>query len=191
MKLLDLQTGKYLELEKDWLYGGESIFLPNDIQYIRSEYTFRIEQATSKLPEPLKTLSAKVGAVIYGRRYALLYKVHTFRSNYYLPPYASLNEKEEIVIGDCTHTDIYHLIVCYGPMVYNGVLNKPIPMLYAKDQCGSTTYYANGTPYVEFVVSGKHQYNTFDGNIFEEYSKQLRNEPNKFDELYNLMYEGN
>ena len=65
MKLFDLQTGKYLELDNDWLYGGRAIRIlsKNSTGY----YYYR----QSEPQEPLKTLCEKTGAVVYGDRYVL------------------------------------------------------------------------------------------------------------------------
>jgi hypothetical protein len=86
MKLLDSQTGKYLELGKDWLYGGECVHL----------FTEEVEKFIEQKPindaihngfyadcmyikacfqtEPqgiLKTPCEVNGAVMYGSRYIL------------------------------------------------------------------------------------------------------------------------
>ena len=83
MKLLDLQTGKYLELGKDWLYGGEDIIVNKcsigykiyeAIQHKDSEKFFMYDEDclfTDELQEPLKTLCEENGAVMYGSRYIL------------------------------------------------------------------------------------------------------------------------
>ena len=83
MKLLDLETGKYLELGKDWLYGGEDIIVNKcsigykiyeAIQHKDSEKFFMYDEDcpfTDELQEPLKTFSEVMGAVMYGDRYVL------------------------------------------------------------------------------------------------------------------------
>ena len=108
MKLLDLQTGKYLELGKDWLYGGVGILvskikldfaLPmylfnavkSDYDWLNNAQTQPVnisdiatfETIRGLIQEPLKTLCEQTGAVVYGGRYVLL---HT---------------RSQISIGDC------------------------------------------------------------------------------------------
>jgi len=83
MKLLDSQTGKYLELGKDWLYGGKDIIVNKcsigykiyeAIQHKDSEKFFMYDEDcpfTNELQEPLKTSCEENGAVMYGNRYIL------------------------------------------------------------------------------------------------------------------------
>jgi hypothetical protein len=152
MKLLDSQTGKYLELGEDWLYGGEDIIVNKcsigykiyeAIQHKDSEKFFMYDEDcpfTDELQEPLKTLCENTGAVVYGGRYVLL-------------------ESE-----GCGN-------------VYS-VENK---------RCGDSFYDIVDN---EGLFRETHYNNdeiTSIGNIFEEYSKQLRNEPNKFEELLELI----
>ena len=105
MKLLDLQTGKYLELGKHWLYGEKYIY----VFYGRDEGYDDERDGNgyykSEPQEPLKTLCEEMNAVVYRDRYVLF------------------------ELGECDD--------------YN--------------------------------------------SIFEEYSKSLRNEPNKFEELMKLI----
>ena len=94
MKLLDLETGKYLELGKDWLYGGNAIHIicqdyVEDMKYFDDEVIINdyihgnagcdgdliqaniyLEEKTEP-QEPLKTPCEVNGAVMYGSRYIL------------------------------------------------------------------------------------------------------------------------
>ena len=75
MKLLDLQTGKYLELGNDWLYGGDHIsIIPT--HYLGFGSTNPIADAKrckkDETQDPLKTLCEMTGTVVYGGRYVLI-----------------------------------------------------------------------------------------------------------------------
>jgi hypothetical protein len=146
MKLLDLQTGKYLELGIDWGYYGEYIItIRSPFKFYKSEKYSVIESTCDKLafhkaepPLPLKEICEKVGAVVYGGRYVLFLdpamgSAYNIKNEY---------RGEEFIDYKCKNGDFSS-----GYNIYN---NDII---------------------------------TFLGNIFEEYSKQLRNELNKFDEL--------
>jgi hypothetical protein len=223
MKLLDLQTGKYLELGKDWLYGGECIyvipthcfvFIKSD-QIIKLYYDDEVEEIQCEIPneykskngvatayidgrftkyvingeefkcgqlikcglsypindakicnksEPqgtLKTLCDKTGAVIYGDRYVLLHgeqdtSIHEDNHFYTIGDVVVNDHKWYgcVTIGLCSTEYSYH----------NNVVDIP----EFRGNCES------GVLYCKFEILG---------NFFEEYSKQLRKEENKFDEL--------
>ena len=142
MKLLDLQTGKYLELRKDWLYGGKYIY----VFYKRGEGCDDERDGNGyykdEPQEPLKTLCEKTGAVVYGGRYVLL-------------EFKEYCDEELRKIVD---------IVTDGLVVCDDVLEEKVE---------------------DLKNAINKQYNIM--IIFEEYSKQLRNEPNKFDELNELL----
>ena len=150
MKLLDLQTGKYLELGKDFYYGGDHIVVNKcNVGYqiyeaIQRKDSERLSIDNKDCPfaaEPpleLKEICEKVGAVVYGGRYVLFLdqemgSVYNIKNEY---------RGEEFIDYKCKNGDFSS-----GYNIYNNVII------------------------------------TFLGNPFEEYSKQLRNEPNKFDEL--------
>ena len=128
MKLLDLHTGNYLELGKDFYYGVGNVFLTNlcdgmfFIDMIEKKDFIQAKPHTDPI---VNRLAEKVGAVVYGGRYVLLQKHQA---------YYTITEKND------------------------------------------------GTFMIGNISPAKKQY-----HIFEEYSKQLRNEPNKFEELYNLI----
>lgn len=175
MKLLDLQTGKYLELGKDWLYGGEYIVINTckigysvyeAIQHKDSEKFFKYDKDclfTDELNEPLKTLCEKTGAVVYGGRYVLLNEIDVWVYNNDLEP-------QKIKTGDIVKEKTSYM--------YNNRL-----LINVADFFLDTTENIKTTHKI-----GKKTFSKFDffaienilGNIFEEYSKQLRNEPNKF-----------
>ena len=180
MKLLDLQTGKYLELGKDFYYGGGQIILmenlKNDIEenckfaiknvLERNDYetSFHANTHAQYKSEPqgiLKTLCDKTSAVIYGDRYVLLNgerdtSIHD-DNHFYKIGDVVVNEYNCygcVTIGLCSTEYSYH----------NNVVD--IPEL--RGNCES------GVLCCKFEILG---------NLFEEYSKQLRKEENKFDEL--------
>lgn len=231
MKLPDLQTGKYLELGKDFYYGCNTImlhcytkeelteyqqrddynphYLIYDTDYNNPEKYHKIihngfqeaidrDTATVRLftehkSEPqgiLKTLCDETGAVVYGGRYILLQKYDicttgdilkflkaSFVSKVYYEgvSFAELDSQIKKHIND----DIFDYCICYevkrgemsfehkGYLVFD-IYNEKQEL--QKDSiCLFGLYSKNNAAYI--------------GNIFEEYSKQLRNEENKFDEL--------
>ena len=161
MKLLDLQTGKYLELGKEWLYGGNRIIIYPQTFYeaLKKSHIFSKGfdiVSLSEPQEPLKTLCEKTGAVIYGGRYVLL------------------SSEQDTSIHDDNH--------CYknGDVVRGGYVAI----------CTAETHYSYhqnvlDIPNFQDSCEAGFLWSKYEilGNIFEEYSKQLRNEPNKFDEL--------
>jgi len=207
MKLLDLQTGKYFELGKDWFCGGDRIYLVGRLKecitsfnkFLREQietvikyntivgqrnigYEIACKVATSgdecvnnavasqvdsgyvEKSEPqgiLKTLCDKTGAVIYGDRYVLLNgeqdtSIHD-DNHFYTVGDVVVNEYNCygcVTIGLCSTEYSYH----------NNVVD--IPEL--RGNCES------GVLYCKFEILG---------NFFEEHSKQLRKEKNKFEEL--------
>jgi len=243
MKLLDLQTGKYLELGKDWLYGGEIIevkmdtitqyidktpttIMPrekfnlmqtkfdsflrhyqlesnygsisnlNNEIYIKDKHSdnillkvtnsttsnralltlanfcftnFRYNYVIEKKPqriikykarlhksEPqgiLKTLCDKTGALVYGGRYVLN------------PNYATIRA---VIVNGGEHGFIYRLESLHQCKITN--------------KCISLDEYLKYRPELVYAEKGYTEWYIY-GNPFEEYSKQLRKEENKFDEL--------
>jgi len=159
MKLLDLQTGNYLELgEEGFFYGGKYIILMDamkkeiyesfataiqnkleGIKYDPLSYKYTYSPHTSEPQGILKTLCDKTGAVIYGDRYVLL--------------------KNE----ECGNV--------YG-FSWKSLVNRFVDF---KNSEGNFSRLK--TSFAEKFES------RFLGNLFEEYSKQLRNEENKFDKL--------
>lgn len=172
MKLLDLQTGKYLELGKEWVYGGEHIIVSKcnigyevyeAIQHNNSEKLYAYDNdylITEELNEQLKALCEETGAVVYGGRYVLLFS------------------EQDTSIHDDNH--------CYknGDVVSDGRRHGYVAI------CTASTHYSYHQNVLDIpnfqdscdagFLSSKYE---MLGNIFEEYSKQLRNEPNQFDEL--------
>jgi hypothetical protein len=173
MKLLDLQTGKYLELGKDWLYGGEYIVINTckigysvyeAIQHKDSEKFFKYDKDclfTDELNEPLKTLCEKTGAVVYGGRYVL---IKTITQN-------GVCVKDGDILQNTKYCQ-------YGKILLNTTLHC-LP-----EEFKEMIFY-------KVKIEGNKCDVDMDckviGNIFEEYSKQLRNEPNKFKELMELI----
>ena len=213
MKLLDLQTGKYLELgEKGFFYGGKTITCPptktfnirngdHDLTlhiYADTERDYDIEclddsccpqfqitiksnnqkligsesdcidmrfNRAIKQSEPqgiLKTLCDKTGAVVYGGRYVLVIKDYN------------------IQIGDLWKNSKYRntLVAC---------INFKNNIHFKHNISGGLESFfeeiRNDDNDNIIVRCSQNENSEFLGNIFEEYSKQLRKEENKFDEL--------
>lgn len=171
MKLLDLQTGKYLELFKDYAYCGNAILfhgfddndcLPTFINgfenMINQDWACCAEICYKTEPqEPLKTLCEKTGAVVYGGRYVLL----QFANNKTVGDVIKHNPKR-------TQFDQLPKIYHTNEEVYE-ILSKDVVLC---EEMGYSSEYVDPDYHFKII-----------GNIFEEYSKQIRNEPNKFEEL--------
>ena len=189
MKLLDLQTGKYLELGKDWWYGGDALLFNKDIvDFVQNKvrgyepndcesdyYIENIEndimeedemfdtfykKHKSEPPLPLKGICKKVGTVVYGGRYVLMSEIFFVEGVEH--KYGDffrfyINKKGDYMVD-------YRAINC---QVLNCKFDKDDKII----KLGNTNIIK-----IEYI-----------GNPFEEYSKQLRNEPNKFDELNELF----
>ncbi len=224
MKLGDLQTGKYLELGKDWHYCGNRIYLVGRLkecitsfnEFLRSQikildkykeidgqrnigYELAFKIATSddeclnnavdaqvdsgyvEKSEPqgkLKTLCDKIGAVVYGDRYVL---IKTFE---YL--------NKEIKVGDIITAKT--LTTSKDSISIKQHTNQIV--CFRDNTAFEHSGYNMGFVICEnlkcFGINGFWKHRPFDyeerqleitGNLFEEYSKQLRKEENKFDEL--------
>lgn len=149
MKLLDLQTGKYLQLDKDFWFGGNVIILFENLKRSTNTYSLldEVNACARFIKQPptdpiVNEIAGTVGAVVYGGRYVLFLdpamgSAYNIKNEY---------RREEFIDYKCKNGDFSS-----GYNFYNNDMM------------------------------------TFLGNIFEEYSKQLRNEPNKFDELNELL----
>lgn len=168
IKLLDLQTGKYLELFKDYAYCGNAIlfhgfdddclptFTNGFENMINQDWACCAEICYKTEPqEPLKTLCEKTGAVVYGGRYVLLENEKC--GNIYC-------EKNKWGTVYYLNKNIYSFIPC---LEFNPQNDKKqtVARFFSLDNCQDDLI----------------------GNIFEEYLKQFRNEPNKFEELMELI----
>lgn len=166
-KLLDLQTGKYLELGKDWGYFGKFILLNlgsaielnikewGSVSYGDNAYGWH-GYIGQEIKQPhtdpiINEIADRLGAVIYGGRYVLL----TSDDSWY---YANNVRK----LGDM--------------IKFNCAMQSCFVRIISKDGIDFDTNKFVATP-VEYYL----------GNIFEECSKQLRNEPNKFEEFKQLI----
>ena len=162
MKLLDLQTGKYLELGKDWLYGerGICIFPQTFFEALQKLFIFannfftHIKQPHTNLI--INQVAEKVGAVIYGGRYVLMFEdsngdVFCEKTNFGTVYYISKNQYRFFPIKD---------------------FNENNDIAATVDRF--------------FMLNKAPQYKI--SNIFEEFVKKEHGLENKFDELYNLIY---
>lgn len=206
MKVLDLETGKYLELGKDFYYGGDAIMIHyyteeelTDYEEVEifsehliiprrrfngdyndeTQYKKTVKNGFDKAmddgecvkmciehkSEPqleLKEICEKVGAAVYGGRYVLLMKAYNIKA------------------GDLWNSSKYYnvLLAC---------INYKNNIHFKHNISGGSV------PFFEFIRDdnndnlivrcSQNEDSIFLGNIFEEYSKKLRNEQNKFDEL--------
>ena len=167
MKLLDLQTGKYLELGINWGYYGEYIItIRSPFKFHKSEKYSVIESTCDELafhkaepPLPLKEICEKVGGVIYGGRYVLMFSEYDRKIG------------DVVDQGEYEYHRYGYVAICDVNSIYvklNGILD--IPQFQRECAVGRIDS-------VDYEVIG---------NFFEEYSKQLRNELNKFDELMEI-----
>ena len=196
MKLLeDLETGKYLELGKDFLYGGVGILvskikldfpLPmylfnavkSDYDWLNNAQTQPVnisdiatfETIRDLIPEPLKTPCEKTGAVVYGGRYVLMNEIDVWVYNNDLQP-------KKIKTGDVIKEQTSYLDRKYTVINVSDFFLDTTEGIKTTHKLGKKTF----SKYDFFAIEKNF------GNIFEEYSKQLRNEPNKFDELIELL----
>ena len=147
MKVLDLETGKYLELGEAWEYCGE---------YIRKIACEQILYKTPHTDPLINSICEKTGAVVYGGRYVLMNEI------FYI-------EGIEHKYGDVFR---FYINKRGDYMVdYRAINCQALNCKFDKDgkiiKLGNTNIVK-----IEYI-----------GSPFEEYSKQFRNEPNKFDEL--------
>lgn len=166
MKLLDLEIGKYLELGKYWLYGGNYIIIYPQTYIFSKDFDI---VSLSEPQEPLKTLCEKTGAVVYGERYVLLNGFKVPESNKYDKDHYFIGDVASVCVNAYDKADEYRLMILAS---CESVLLRWYEIHKFKKQG-------------HFCITSEidTDYSDWFENIFEEYSKQLRNEPNKFDEL--------
>jgi hypothetical protein len=174
MKLLDLETGKYLELGEDWLYGGEYIVKKdegvNTNIYLAIREGFDTQHFISEPPQPIKTFCEKTGAVVYGGRYVLMNEIDVWVYNNDLQP-------KKIKTGDVIKEQTSYLDRKYTVINVSDFFLDTTEGIKTTHKLGKKTF----SKYDFFAIEKNF------GNIFEEYSKQLRNELNKFEELMKLI----
>lgn len=170
MKLLDLQTLKYPELEKNWGYFGNKILIISNedeelsiqewldaIEYDEIEKhdydMLDIEPHTNPI---INKLAEEIGAVIYGGRYVLVFEDNN---------------------GDifCEKTN-------FGTVYY--ISKNQYRFLPVKDFNEKNDITATVDRFFMLNKAPQHKI----GNIFEEFAKKEQGLENKFDELYYLIY---
>ena len=167
MKLYDLQEGKYLELGEDWLYGGEFIIVNickigysiyEAIQHKDSEKFFMYDEDCPFTDEPQEPLKT-----ICKNTGAVVYggRYVLFENKECGNIYCEKNKWGTVYY---LNKDIYSFIPCPEFNLENDK-KQTVARFFSLDNCQDNVI----------------------GNIFEEYSKQLRNEPNKFKELIKLV----
>ena len=178
-KLLDLQTGKYLELGKDWGYFGKFILLNlgsaielnikewGSVSYGDNAYGWH-GYIGQEIKQPhtdpiINEIADRLGAVIYGGRYVLL----EFKQ------YCD-EELRKIV-------DIVTAGLCVCDRVWDGwnvgTMSRDDFRQFDDGECEDVS----DDKVNDLKNAINKQYIALE--IFEECSKQLRNEPNKFEEL--------
>jgi len=190
MKLLDLQTGKYLELGTGFSYSGEWIILITfarlhnrvaDAYWIEANSTniTNARYLKTEPQEPLKTLCKKTGAVVYGGRYVLVNEI-TYKNLY------GIDGNVKDYSGKWTDEEINK---CIERTFRSGDIITVEYVTYSPND--SRREHGNFSTY-NIIFRDEHSFQYGEtpklsgldcGNPFEEYSKQLRNEPNKFEEL--------
>jgi len=185
MKLLDLKTGKYLELGKDWHYCGNRIYL---VRYLKKCIT----SFNKFLRGQVKTLAEY--KEIDGQRnigYELACKVATSDDECVNNAvdaqvdsgYVEKSEQQGKLKTLCDKT---------GAVVYGDRY-----IFLRSEECGNVYSFAGKVSVDNLIDFQNAEGNfsngkaldeqnfkpTFLGNLFEEYSKQLRKEANKFEEL--------
>ena len=197
MKLLDLQIGKYLELgEKGFFYGGKTITCPPtksfDIQnvgdmilhiYADTEKDYDIKCLDDSLCPLFEITLKSNNQKLIGREVGHI----DMRFNRVIKQTEPPLELKEICekTGAVVYGGRYVLLVSNDDWFYANKLCKLGDIIQFK--CAMQSRFVrvvtkNGIDFDinKFAVSPT-EYCL--GNIFEEYSNQLRNEPNKFDEL--------
>jgi len=215
MKLLDLQTGKYLELDNDWLYGGECIYVipTHCFCFIKSDhiiklyYDDKVEEIQCEIPDEYKTKNGVATVYIDGKftKYVINGKEfkcgELLRYNSTCPikdaKICNKSEPQGILktlydlTGAVVYGDRYVLNPNYATIravILNGGEHGFIYRLESLHQCKITNKcisldeYLKYRPELVYAEKGYTEWYIY-GNPFEEYSKQLRNEPNKFQEL--------
>lgn len=238
MKLLDLQTGKYLELGRDWVYGGKDIYvipthylrISKTDHVVKLYYDDKVEIINCELPdeykvvngigrlyakgqfskyiingkeydmgyftgldsltpindaindakkceksEPpleLKEICEETSAVVYGGRYVLL-SCETWLTKDKI--------SVELIQGHIFRRKLSSLKYYEETPIF--LIDKETLMKLSGIKDDYTTYSFETSCYSREFLSTTLLKSLFRGNIFEEYSKQLRNEPNKFDGL--------
>ena len=174
MKLLDLQEGKYLELgERGFFYGGDTITCPPIKSFIikGTDRCFDIYADDIDMYDIRKLNNANTDNDVNSGS-ARIFEI-TFKSNnqkFVGVPVSNIDDR------------------------FNRLFYKTEPQEPLKTLCEKTGAVVYGGRYVLFISNERDSYNNWCGDLmisceelFEEYSKQLRNEPNKFEELTELI----
>ena len=184
MKLLGLQTGKYLELGKDFYYGGDSVYLIERLEgCLKSHNKWLVSLIDTALRYEHKSNQRNIS-------YDLAQKVvdnHAKTEN----KVVKSQSESGLIYKSESPLELKEICEKVGAVAYGGRY-----VLFLDPAMGSAYNIKNkyrGEEFIDYKCkngdfsSGYNIYNndiiTFLGNIFEEYSKQLRNEENKFEEL--------
>ena len=183
MKLLDLQTGKCPELGKDWLYGGDSVYL---IERLEGCLKFHNKWLVSLIDTALKyehnpnqrNISYELAQKVVDNQAKTENEVVKSQSE------SGLINKSEPPL------ELKEICEKVGAVVYGGRY-----VLIENEYCGDVLFVKDRFDYWNEFYSVCKSDGTLTnqrlgdwitkviGNLFEEYSKQLRKEESKFDEL--------
>jgi hypothetical protein len=189
MKLLDLKTGKYLELDKDFWFGGNVIILFENLKRSTNTYSLldEVNACARFIKQPhtdpiVNEIAGTVGVVVYGGRYVLMMSFEY--------------QNKEIKVGDIITAQT--ITTSKDSISMKQYANQIV--CFRGNTAFEHSGYNMGFVICEnlkcFGINGFWKHRAFDYeerkleinfNFFEEYSRQLRNEPNKFDELKELL----
>lgn len=199
MKLLDLQTGKYLELG-NFYYGGNMIMLryyeEADLGLHKIVHT-NLHQMAHTNPI-INQVAEKVGAVIYGGRYVLTFgKVGNIVEKYrfYVTGHRNLKEYCLLYLKDTMmyttpESDCWKDIFISTETLKKYELDRGYNCENEdKDSNDKRWYNYCGERSIDDLDANDEEKEVVISNIFEEFAKKEQGLENKFDELYKSIYE--
>jgi hypothetical protein len=145
-----------------------------EVGHIDMRFNRVIEQ--TEPPLELKEICEKVGAVVYGKRYVLLHcETWTTQDKVSV----------ELMHGHIFRRKVKNLKYYEDTPIF--LIDKETLLKLSGIKDDYITYSFETSCYSRQFLSTTLLKSLFKGNIFEEYSKQLRKEENKFDELKELL----
>ena len=211
IKLLDLQTGKYLELgERGFFYGGDTITCPPIESFIikGSDRCLNIYADNVHKYDICELNNVNIDDGIKCLTSAFEITLKSNNQKFVGVPVSNIDDRfNRLFYKTEPQEPLKTLCEKTGAVVYGGryvlLENEKCGNIYCEKNKWGTVYYLNKNiysfiPCLEFnpqndkkqtvarFFSLDNCQDDLIGNIFEEYSKQLRNEPNKFEELINL-----
>ncbi len=177
-KLLDLNEGKILELGKDFLYGGEEIYikltiqkdLKHNNQIFPKEYCIIQANFFNKTPLSQSThtklipILEKTGAELFGDRYVLF------------------KEFQGRIKEDVWYGEFRDISLKTGDIIW-----YYLPRYTQPQSCEAGTYIVNNYNNRKFNCNLELYVSKYIGNPIFEYTSLLKEEPNKFEEFCELV----